>query len=656
MLLRALNAYAEFEKLVDSIELTDRQVHLVLCLREDGSVDQSGAWRALSTTETDSKGKTKTTPGKSLKLPAFPGVNSGGKANFLADDVLKVLGIDPKSGEPLSDDATSNAAKSFRHFWQRIVDAHAKAGLKELRALLDFRDRYLLDPEARRKIPGISLVPFGKKDPKPTLCALTDDSPVPLEKRIVTFSIEDDPLFSPDTQLHHYWKTAFSHERFADSSPDSTMNLGVCLVSGQENQPIAEAHRTPIKGVPGLPPIGGYLVSFDDSTPSLRSYGLDKAFQAPVSEQAAAAYALGLNHILGRSDYTKRINNVALCSWVHEDPDMTVRVNGLLIDPTEDAVKKFHEMARDGRRFGGWSRKHFRSVTLASNGGRVVVRRWLDETLVQVSENIESWLNDLDLVVIHPPPPEASSKRAKRPLTPGGSVQAESKSIRSFRSIDALAWSTARTPSDVRPDVYDALYRAAYERFHPEALLPAILHRLRVAAVESGANVRYHANRFALIKLILKRMKGNSMEIKPNLCVTNDAPYNCGRLLAVLDNLQYRAMKSGESKDVGADVLARFYGRASTVPAQVFPSLLQLAQSHLKKLSRARDQGGLAHYFDGQLAEILALFKGSDGEAPSFPGLLTVHEQGRFALGFYQQKAHREPANVSDTDPAPPAQ
>ena len=95
----------------------------------------------------------------------------------------------------------------------------------------------------------------------------------------------------------------FCRERFAESGSEGSSDIGVCLVTSQENQLIAESHRTPIKGVPGLPPIGGYLVSFDDATLSLRSYGLDKAFQAPVSEQAAAAYALGLNNILGRREY-----------------------------------------------------------------------------------------------------------------------------------------------------------------------------------------------------------------------------------------------------------------------------------------------------------------------------------------------------------------
>jgi CRISPR-associated protein Csd1 len=631
MLLRAFHAYAESGGLVGSIEITERPVHLVLCLRADGSVDQAGVWRALSTEEIGPAGKTKVSPGQPFKLPSFPGVNSGGKANFLADDASKVLGIDAKTGQPLDADQTSNAAKSFRHFWQRIADAHAATGLESLHTLLEFRKCYLDDPDSRRSFPGIGIVPHGKKAPKPTLCALISDEPVPIEKRTIMFSIENKPVFSPGSAIHDYWKLAFSRERFAEPVAGAALNLGFCLVTGRENESIAESHRTPIKGVPGLPPIGGYLVSFDDATPALRSYGLGKGFQAPVSEAAAAAYALGLNDILARREYSRRINNFVLCTWIHEEPDLTQRINGVLVEPSDEAVEKFLDLAQDGLAFGGWSTKHFRSVTLAANGGRVVVRRWLDEPLDAVVQNIRSWLDDLSLGEVRRP--EAHTKGKTKTKTAEEPAKAETKTVRPYRSVDALAWSTARTPSDVRPDVYDALLRAAYEGLNPEALLPAVLHRLRIAAVESGANVRYHTNRFALIKLILIRSEDNAMPALAQLCETDDAPYNCGRLLAVLDDIQYKAQG-----DVGADILARFYGSASTFPCNVFPRLLRLARSHLNKL--ARDDRGAFSALQRRINEICALFPCSAANgAPSFPRQLDIHEQGRFALGFYQQKA-----------------
>ena len=61
-------------------------------------------------------------------------------------------------------------------------------------------------------------------------------------------------------------------------------------------------------------------------------------------------------------------------------------------------------------------------------------------------------------------------------------------------------------PSEVADGVYDALYRAALENgFNPKALLAPVLHRLRIAAVQSGNGIRFKASHFALIKLILTR-------------------------------------------------------------------------------------------------------------------------------------------------------
>jgi CRISPR-associated protein Csd1 len=127
------------------------------------------------------------------------------------------------------------------------------------------------------------------------------------------------------------------------------------------------------------------------------------------------------------------------------------------------------------------------------------------------------------------------------------------------------------------------------------------------------------------------------MTVQPQLCETDDAPYNCGRLLAVLDDIQFAAHK----KDVGADVVARYYGNASTFPANVIPRLLRLANAHLAKLAKGDEKDRkTARALQRKLNSISALFPcDSTSGAPEFPGLLSVREQGRFALGFYQQKA-----------------
>jgi CRISPR-associated protein Csd1 len=632
MILQALYRYAEEEKLVASMEVKERYLHLLLNVRPDGSVSQAAPWTPLTRTVENPKTKAvKEELGRLLAMPEFPGVNNGGKANFLADACDKALGINGHTGQPLLDDPVEgrNATKAFLHFWQRIADAHAATGLPELAALIAFRDRYLVNEETRRSLPFVGIAAIGKEG-KATFCALADP-PRLLAGTTITFSVgaSSGPVFQTNSPLHVYWKAAFKHERFAeapaeprDGKPaDTGATLGACLVTGLENQPIAEVHRTLIKGVPGLPPIGGYLVSFDKSSPAFTSFGFDSGWNAPVSEAAAAAYALALNQILADDDCRRKFGGAVLASWIDGERDLTSRFNNFLLDPPplKDSVSKFfRQFAAGGRFHGTLNTKHFRSITLAANGGRVVVRRWLDEPLGEAVEALELWFDHLETVPVEVPG-KVRPSNALHPL-----------------SIYALAATTARVPSEVSDGVHDALYRAALEKgFNPASLLAPLLQRLRIAAAQTGDGIRFKTSHFALLKLILIRTKGSPMEITHQLCVTSDPAYNCGRLLAVLDDLQYAAQGR-----VGTGIVARYYGNASTFPRNVFPYLLRHSKHHAQKLKKAKPAAGFA--LESKVNEICGLFVAGAEGTPEFPGLLGPQEQGRFALGFHQQKGKDE--------------
>ena len=125
------------------------------------------------------------------------------------------------------------------------------------------------------------------------------------------------------------------------------------------------------------------------------------------------------------------------------------------------------------------------------------------------------------------------------------------------------------------------------------------------------------------------------MTLERQLCETYDPAYNCGRLLALLDDLQYASQG-----DVGADIVARFYGNASTYPRNVFQRLLRLEKHHRAKLLKNREKKKIGFALGRKIDDLCALFPGAvPGGPPEFPGILNPHEQGRFALGFHQQKA-----------------
>jgi CRISPR-associated protein Csd1 len=104
---------------------------------------------------------------------------------------------------------------------------------------------------------------------------------------------------------------------------------------------------------------------------------------------------------------------------------------------------------------------------------------------------------------------------------------------------------------------------------------------------------------------------------------SRDPAYLCGRLFAVFDRLQYLALGG-----VNAGVVERYYAGACVTPALVMGRLFRNAQFHLAKADRGV-AGNASKDF-----EAIATVLGNQ-----FPATLDLEGQGRFALGYYYQKA-----------------
>jgi CRISPR-associated protein Csd1 len=129
--------------------------------------------------------------------------------------------------------------------------------------------------------------------------------------------------------------------------------------------------------------------------------------------------------------------------------------------------------------------------------------------------------------------------------------------------------------------------------------------------------------RMGLLKAFLIRWQEGDRSMKPYLNEDHPDPaYHCGRLMAMLAALQYRALG-----DVGAGVVQRYYASASATPALVLGRLVRTAQFHLDKLDR-----GLARWHEGRIADTW-------GRIRDVPATLDLLGQTVFALGYYQQIA-----------------
>ena len=106
---------------------------------------------------------------------------------------------------------------------------------------------------------------------------------------------------------------------------------------------------------------------------------------------------------------------------------------------------------------------------------------------------------------------------------------------------------------------------------------------------------------------------------------SNYTPYVLVRLFSTLE-----AVQSAANPGINATIKDKYFNSACATPAAVFPILLKLANSHLKKLG-----GGLAVNYSKQIGELTARLE------TAFPKTLSLEEQGAFILGYYHQTQKR---------------
>lgn len=187
-----------------------------------------------------------------------------------------------------------------------------------------------------------------------------------------------------------------------------------------------------------------------------------------------------------------------------------------------------------------------------------------------------------------------------------------------------IANSTVHEKGTPAPNVGRSLLRLA---FGGDALPLDLLYQ---AVRRNRAEQAVRRERAVLIKMVLGSRGLIKMEergVMTGLDPKDDHPaYLCGRLLETLSQIQFVAL--GQTNTT---VVSRYYGTASASPQTVFPSLLRTSGAHLRRMQR--DTPGAHNRLDRQLQEILWLLDGR------FPRMFNAEDQGRFALGFYHQRA-----------------
>lgn len=370
------------------------------------------------------------------------------------------------------------------------------------------------------------------------------------------------------------------------------------LLTGELVEPIPTHPK--IKGLAGIGGLGtgDALISFDKT--AFQSYGLEQSRNAPLSAESASCYVAALDHLIGRG---QQLADTKICYWYSAPAEDDLFA--ILLDPDANAggdSTDVNSLVRAIRSGSGAAKvvDRFYYMSVSGCSGRVMVRDWCEGSFERLQRAVSAWFTDLSIV-----------HRDGKTMAPPPKFWTVLASL--FRDPKK------EIPSPLAQDLFR---RAVNVSPLPANILALAINRIRSDLVTPPLPPFNHA-RMGLIKAYLNRKNGEQF-VQTHLREDHPEPaYHCGRLLAVLAQLQQAAIP-----EVQAGVVQRFYSSTSQTPALTMGRLLANAQNHLAKIS-----GGLAHYYNGAISGVLTQIDSG------FPQTLTLEKQSLFALGYYQQMA-----------------
>jgi CRISPR-associated protein Csd1 len=499
------------------------------------------------------------------------GRSSGVKPKLLADTGEYVLGIPKETSKP---ERVKDCHEQFKILVQQCANETQESTVTAIALFLN-------SPEfdrAKTEIP---------KDFDPSeVITFRVGNAIPADAKYKFYKIEE------------FWAKYTSGETSEDS--DSNNPVMPCLITGEVT---TVEKRLPflIKGIFGGQPSGTALVSANSS--AFMSYGLQNSLTSPISRDAAEKFAKALNSLVANEQERSRIyiGSTVYVFWTREETESNFIQ--FLDKPDPQAVANLLQSPFTAKQASSLNENQFYGLSLTANNARAVVRDWLETTVSNVETNLKLWFQKQRIVDAY-----GSEHRPLGAYTLAASVYRDAT-------------------KEMQPKVPTALIRNALhgDRLPDELLLKLVRRNLVEREITYPSVV--------LTKLIFSSDSNRNqmmtdmeqLNLNPNLEGGDRAAYYCGRLLAVLEATQRTAIGS-----VNASLTDRYYGAASSTPANAFPSLMRGARSHLAKLRKTMP--GACKALEERLEEIAV-------NLPTFPKTLNLQQQGLFSLGYYHQRA-----------------
>lgn len=377
-----------------------------------------------------------------------------------------------------------------------------------------------------------------------------------------------------------------------------------CAITG-EMAPIARIHEK-VKGMKNPGSGGNILVNFKES--SYESYGQSQSYNSSISINAAAKYVETLNYLLRSSSNHMFLDDMTIVFWSEgrnndndDFMDALFNDNNDRID-VDEALYKIILNVKEGKsiaenlNFNIDPDVSFHIVGMKTNSSRVSVKFHYINVFGEIILNMIQHQKDIQV----------------------GSFE---HVIPIWKVKTSLVSSNSSTAT-VSPALMDKIIRSAlYAEDYPVEMLAK-----SIKLAQRERNI--YGIRAGLIKGYINRKNRNmekEEEIKMALDKENkNSAYLCGRLFAVMEKVQ----EDSSGGELNKTIKDAYFAAASGTPAAVLAKLLKKTQYHVKKISNK----GRQIKYEKLIASIMNDFQGT------MPTRLGLEDQGRFMLGYYQQR------------------
>ena len=582
MLIKALCDYYDVlskKELVLPEGYSEVPIRYKIALTEDGTIDE------IISCEEEKREKTKSGKEKITMTPKkllFPKRTdkSAIESNYIEHRPLYIFGLNLEKGKLTPDDKSQKAKKSH--------DVFVKKNLEFIEGLdspiVNAYRNFLLKWKPEDEVLNTHVLTLGTKYSSSGFAFCLTGSP--------------DVLLQDDLAVCRKWEEFYSKNQNVPGEFEAQ-----CAITGEKTS-IARIHGK-IKGLADGATTGNVLIGFNN--PSDTSYGNKQSYNSNISEKAMKKYTEALNFLLKNSAHKIILDDITVCFWAMdgEDNHEEILKELLMKSSKEKSAEEIDALLK----------------SILQRGAQTKIT---SEELEKVDEELDANI-DFYIVGLKPNSSRISVKFIYRKkfgalLINVAKFQEELQisneiNVISLKNINDACKSPKSSTEKVNPSLFASVFESAlYNKPYPQSILATIVRRAKtdkeIDKVKAG-----------VIKAYLMRNEKEEMTVALNRG-NQDQAYLCGRLFAVLERIQEQAAGG----KLNSTIKDRYFASATSKPASVFPTLIKLEQHHLKKLPE-----GSQVFYSKIVSEIM------DGLENEFPTLLSLTNQGKFIVGYYQQ-------------------